>query len=107
MKIPTKYILEAYIKSRVETNQTDATGNSGRKCVKDVHGWAQPLGQSLVTTVRFVKCSNLILKYGEDGISRVAILQLGGKWMRQKVLLGLFLVGLDRGLEDRLEGRGT
>ena len=88
----------------METYQTDSTGNSGRKCVKDVHGWAQPLGQSLVTTVRFVKLSNLILKDDEDGISRVAILQLGSKWMRQEVLLGLFLVGLDRGLEDRLEG---
>ena len=88
----------------METNQTDATGNSGRKCVKDVHGWAQPLGQSLIATVRFVKLLDLILKDDEYCISRVAIPQLGCEWMREKVLLGLFLVGLDRGLEDRLEG---
>ena len=65
---------EAHIRSGVETYQTDATGNSGRKCVEDVHGWAQPLGQSLVAAVGFVKLLNLVLKDGEDGISRVAIL---------------------------------
>ena len=103
MKIPENYILEAYIKSRVETYQTDATGNGGRKCVEDVHGWSQPLGQSLIAGLRFVKLSNLILKDGDDGFSRVAILQLGGKRMCVKVLLGLLLVGLDRSLKDSLE----
>ena len=61
------------------------------------------LGQSLIATVRFVKFSNLILKDGDDGGSGVAILQLGGKWMSEKVVLGLLLVGLYGCLEDRLE----
>ena len=87
----------------METHQTDATGNSGRKCVEDVHGWAQPLRQSLIAAVRFVIFSNLILKDGDDGVSRVASLQLGGKRMGEKVLLGLLLVGLDRSLKDSLE----
>ena len=103
MKIPAIYISEAYIRSRVNTYQTDTTGNSGRKCVKDVHSWAQPLGQSLIATVRFVKFSNLILKDGEDSVGRVASLQLGGKRMGEKVLLGLLLIGLDRSLKDSLE----
>ena len=103
MKIPAKYISEAYISSRVETYQTDATGNGGRKCAEDVHGWAQPLGQSLIANVRFVKLSNLILKDGEDGRSRVAVVQLGGKWMSEKVILGLLLVGIYGSLEDYLE----
>ena len=103
MEIPAKYISETHIRSRVETYQTDATGNSGRKCVKDVHGWAQPLGQSLIATVRFVKFSNLILKDGEDGVSRVAILQLGGEGMFDKVFLRLLLVGLDRSFKNSLE----
>ena len=98
-----KYISEAHIRSRVETYQTDATGNSGRKCVKDVHGWAQPLGQSLIATVRFVKFSNLILKDGEYGFGRVAILQLGGKWMGEKVLLRLLLVGFESSFKYSLE----
>ena len=80
--------------SRVETYQTNASRNSGRKRVEDVHSWAQPLRQSLITTVRFVEFSNLILKDGGDGGSGVAILQLRGKWMSEKVVLGLLLVGL-------------
>ena len=103
MKIPENYILEAYIESRVETYQTDAAGNGGRKCVEDVHGWSQPLGQSLIAGLRFVKFSDLILKDGDDGVSRVAILQLGGKRMGKKVVLGLLLVGFERNLEDSLE----
>ena len=91
----------------VETYQTDAAGNSGRKCVEDVHGWAQPLGQSLIAAVRFVKLSNLILKDGEDGVVRVAILQLGGKRMGEKVVLGLLLVGLECSLKYSLKTRGT
>ena len=107
MKIPVNYISEAFIRSRVETYQTDATGNSGRKCVEHVDGWAQPLGQSLIAAVRFVKLSDLILKDSEYGVSRVAILQLRGEGMGEKVLLGLFLVGLERGLKDILEARGS
>ena len=86
--------------------QTDATGNSGRKCVEDVHGWAQPFGQSLIATVRFVKFSNLILKDGEDSVNRVAILQLRGKGMCDKVFLRLLLVGLESSFKYCLEVRG-
>ena len=93
--------------SRFETYQTGATGNSGRKCVEDVDGWAQPLGQSFIAAVRFIKFSHLILKDGEYGVSRVAILQLRGEGMGEKVLLGLFLVGLECGLKDILEVRGS
>ena len=103
MKIPAKYLSEVYIKSRVKTYETDATGNGGRKRVEDVHSWAQPLGQSLIATVRLVEFSNLILKDGEDGSSRVAVVQLGGKRMGEKVLLSLLLVGLYGSLEYCLE----
>ena len=50
--------------------------------------------------MRFVEFSNLILKDGEDGGSGIAVLQLGGKRMGEKVLLGLLLVGLQGVLED-------
>ena len=107
MKIPAKYIPEAYIISRVKTYQTDATGNSGRKRVEDVNGWAQPLRQSLIATARFVKFSNLILKHGDDGAGGVTALQLRAKRMGEEVLLGLLLVGFQRSLEDSWEARGT
>ena len=57
--------------------------------------------------MRFVEFSNLIIKYGGDGGSRVTVLQLGGKWMGKKVVLGLLLVGLEGSSEDILEARGT
>ena len=57
--------------------------------------------------MRFVEFSNLILKDGEDGGSGIAVLQLGGKRMGEKVLLGLLLVGLQGVLEDSLEVRRT
>ena len=103
MKIPAIYISEAYISSRVKTYQTDSTGNSGRKRAEDVHSWAQPLGQSLVATVRLVEFSNMILKDCEYGGSRVTFLQLWGKRMGEEVFLGLFLVRLQGGLEDCFE----
>ena len=92
MKIPAKYISEAYFRSRVETYETDSTGDSGRKRVEDVHGWAQPLGQPLVATVSFVEFTNLTLKDCDYGGRRVAVLQLGGKRMGEEVVLGLLLV---------------
>ena len=88
---------------RVETCQTDAPGNSGRKGAENVNGWGQPFGQSGVATARFVKFLNLTLKYGEDGIGRIAGLKLSGKRVFEKVVFGLPLVGLQRCFEDRLE----
>ena len=55
--------------------------------------------------MRFVKLSDLILKYGEYGGSRITVLQLGGKGMNEKVFPGLLLVGLQRNLKDSLEAR--
>ena len=88
---------------RVETYQTDAPVNSGRKRAKGVNSWGQPLGQSGVATARFVKFLNLILKDGEDGIGRIAGFKLSGKRVFEKVVFGLPLVGLERCFEDRLE----
>jgi hypothetical protein len=35
----------------VETYQTDAPRDGGRKRVEDVYSWAQPLSQPLIATV--------------------------------------------------------
>ena len=101
--MPTESTSDDASRLKFETYQTDATGNSGRKRAEDVDSWTQPLRQPLVATARFVKFSNLILKNDEDSGGRVANVQLGGKWMRKKVRLGLFLVGFQGGLEDSLE----
>jgi hypothetical protein len=103
VKIPVIYISGAYISSKVETYQADAPGNSGRKRTEYIDSWAQPLCQSLVATVRFVKILDLILKDGKDCGSSVAGLQLRGKRMFEKVVLCLLSVGLQRSSEDGLE----
>jgi hypothetical protein len=51
----------------IETYQTNAPRDGSRKSVEDVHSWGQPLGQSLIATVRFVELSNLILKDSNNG----------------------------------------
>ena len=53
--------------------------------------------------MKFVKFSDLVLKESKDGGIRVTGLQLGGKGMCEKVGLCLLLVGLQGGLENRLE----
>ena len=87
----------------METYQADAPGNGGRKRGEDVHGWVQPLRQTLVTTARFVQDLNLALKDSNDSGGGVAGLQLGHKWMSDKVCLGLLFVGFEGRLEESLE----
>ena len=55
-----------------ETYQIDASGDGGRKRAEDVHSWVQPFGQSLISTVRFVKFSNLVFKDSNNSTSRIA-----------------------------------
>ncbi len=94
---------EAYISPSVETYQADALSKGGRKRAQDVHSWVQPLCQSLVVAASLVEFSNLILKHGKDGASRVACLQLGGKWMCDKVFLGLLFIRFQGSIENGLE----
>ena len=89
--------------SRVETHQTDAPRDNARKCPQDVHSRAQPFRQPLVTTVGFVKFSDLVLEESNDGCSRVAGFQLGGKRMGEKVILGPLSVGFQGSLKNGLE----
>ena len=51
----------------------------------------------------FVKFSDLVLEDSNDGGSRVAGFQLGGKGMREKVLIGLLSVGFQGSLKNGLE----
>ena len=79
---------------QVETYQTDAPRDGGRKRGEDIDSWAQPLCQSLIATMRFVKFSNLIFKDSNDSSSGVARLQLRDKRMCDEVFLRLLSVGL-------------
>ena len=88
---------------RVKTYQADAPRDGSRKCAQDVHSRAQPLRQPFIATVKFVKLSDLVFEENNDGGSRVAGLQLGGKRMCEKVGLGLLLIGLQCSVKNGLE----
>ena len=103
MKKPEKYVSEAQVGRKVETYQTGAPGNCGRKRGEDVNGWGQPLRQSGIATARFIKFLNLTFKDGDDGVCRIAGFKLCCKRVFEKVVLGLPLVGLQRCFEDCLE----
>ena len=91
-KIHIRGCLKVYISSSVETYQTDAPHDGGRKRGEDIHSWIQPLGQSLIAAARFVEFSHLILKDCKDRGGRFARFQLGGKGMCEKVFLCLLLI---------------
>jgi hypothetical protein len=61
--------IKAWNYSIVETYQTDASGDSGRKREQHIYSWGQPLGPSLMVTANLVKFSDLVLKQGKDGTS--------------------------------------
>ena len=96
---------QRHISSRIDTYQTDASRDGGRKRIEDVDGWAQPLGQSLIALTTLLKFSNSILKDSNNGGSRLARLQLGGERMCEEVFLCLLLVRFERSLKYRLKGR--
>ena len=78
----------------MEIYQADTLPKRCRKGVEDVDGRIQPLGQPLIETPRLFKLLDLVLKDGQDCGRRVAAVQLGDKWMGEKVLFRLFLVCL-------------
>ena len=87
----------------MKTYHTDTPRDGSRKRAQDVHSRAQPLCQSFIATVKFVKFSDLVLEESEDSGSRATGLQLGGKGMCEKVGLCLPLIGLQGSPEHGLE----
>ena len=72
-------------------------------------GMIQTLHQCLVTLFSFIELVCLLLEYVQYIVGGVALIELGGEWMRLEGLPRLFLVlfqsGIEYGLESR-EGRG-
>ena len=55
--------------TQINTHQTDAPGDGGRKRIEDIDSWAQPLCQSLIAGTVFLELSNLIVKDSKYGSS--------------------------------------
>ena len=84
------------------TCQANTASNDPRKRAKDIDSGIQPLRQFVVRTTRSVEPRNLFIKYTEDGIWRITILEFVEQWMGAEILLGLLLVSLDGIVEDGL-----
>ncbi len=97
-----------YMSLFIEIYQADALSKRRRKGVEDVDGRIEPLGQPLIDTSRLFKLLHLVLKDGENGGRRVAAVQSGGKWMREKVFFSLFLIRSQGSVEDGSKvGKGS
>ena len=88
------------------TCQANSTSNDSRKCAEDIYGGIQPFSQLIVGTTRVVEPGNLFIKYAEDSIWRVTILECVEKRVGAEIFLGLLLVSFDSIVEDGLIVRG-
>ena len=73
-----------------ETHQTNSRSKRSREYIEDIHGWSEPLGESLVGSL--IQVVGLCLKYGKDGVGRTATVNLCGKRMIGKVFSSLLFI---------------
>src|SRR5579863_5697003 len=84
------------------TCQADTASNDSRKRAEDIHGGIEPLGHCVIGTTRSVEPGNLAIKYAEDGIWRITVLEFVEQRMGTEIFLGLLLVSFDSIVEDGL-----
>jgi hypothetical protein len=83
------------------TDRANALAKGGRECVKDVHGWRKPLGESLIVALRLFEFVGFPLKHSEDGVRRITAFNLLCEWVGGKIVSGLLLVLFEGLIEDR------
>jgi hypothetical protein len=72
------------------THRTDTLPKGSRECVENIHSWTEPFSESLVgSLIQFVGFS---LKYGKDGVRRLATVYLSSEWMGGKVFASLLFI---------------
>ena len=57
------------------TCQANTASDDSRKRAEDIDGGIQPLGQVVIGITRLVEPGNLFVKYFEDGIRRITVLE--------------------------------
>ena len=85
------------------TRQADALAKCGRQCVKDIHGWIEPLSESLIAAPRLIEFVGFPFKYGEDGFGRIAGFDLSSERVGGQVFASLLLILFQGLFEDRLK----
>ena len=88
------------------TCQTNTASNDSRKRAEDIDNGIEPLCQLVIGTTRLVETGNLFVKYAEDGIWRMTVLEFVEEWMGTEIFLGLLLVSFDGVVKDGLIVRG-
>ncbi len=83
-----------------EAYQANTLSKSPRKRVQDSHSWIKPTCQSFVGSLGLMVTLDLVMNEGENGGGRVAVLELGNKWMRQEIILCAHFVGVQGIVED-------
>jgi len=83
-----------------EAYQASALSKSGRERKEDVDSWVQPFCQPFIGSLGLMESLDLLVDDGENGAGRVASLELGGKWMCEKITLCSFFVGLQGIIEN-------
>ena len=84
-------------------HQARALAKSGRERGEDIHGWTEPLSESLIAALRLIEFVSFPLKYGEDGFGRIAAFDLSSDWVGSQVFAGLLLILFHGFFEDRLK----
>ena len=84
------------------TCQTNTASDDSRKREQDIDSGIQPLGQFVIGTTRLVEDRNLFIKYFEDGIWGMTVLEFVEQRVGTEIFLGLLFVGFDGIVEDGL-----
>jgi len=105
--MPINYqIRNDFIPELFGTYQADTASNDSRKRAEDIDGGSEPLRQFVIGTMRLVETGNLFVKYAEDGMWGITVLEFVEQWMGTEIFLSLLLVSFDGVVKDGLIVRG-
>ena len=83
------------------TYHANTASNDSRKHAEDIDDGIEPLRQFVIGPTRLVETGNLLIKYAEDGIWRMTVLESVEQRVGTEIFLGLLFVGFDGIVEDR------
>jgi hypothetical protein len=81
---------------------SDTTENA-RRCMKDLHNWHETVDQAAISVAILLELVCFVLKEIEDIIGRLAVLELLGERVSDKVYPGLVEIVSQGSIEDGLK----
>ena len=72
----------------------------------DLHSWIQPPRPPFISALRLIELLDLLSKDVENATRGVAVLELGGEWVFEKILFCVLFVRFQGVIEDKLEVGG-